>query len=172
MINPKLHQYVDRLTPDQDYLVREFVEYYEDGGLRRRDLLERVLHIAGSASAAAGLLLALGVKPAHADKQSVSQPAMLPRYSHVHGEWVCEVWQAAYGHKARKRTWLFYVGDRPAELDWHRPVGTHWIGNCDSRDKGRNKPTVTKKEASATPPSFRDALLDLARSAVPIARAA
>ena len=79
MINPKLHQYVDRLTPDQDYLVREFVEYYEDGGRRRRDLLERVLHIAGSASAAAGLLLALGVKPAHADPLAAPDAAPHPQ---------------------------------------------------------------------------------------------
>ena len=51
MINPRLQRYVRRLTPEQDYLVREFVEYYADGGLRRRDLLERVLHIAGSTAA-------------------------------------------------------------------------------------------------------------------------
>lgn len=79
------------------------------------------------------------------------------------GEWVCEVWQAAYGHKARKRTWLFYVGERPFDLRWERPAGTHWIGNCNSKNKGFNKPTVTKKEANATPIEFRDALLALAR---------
>jgi hypothetical protein len=79
-------------------------------------------------------------------------------------EWVCEVWQSAYGHKARKRTWLFYKGRRPAELKWDRPAGTHQIGFHDQRGRDRNKPTVSKKAASATPPQFRDALLDLARN--------
>jgi len=77
VINPRLQRYVGRLTPEQDYLVREFVEYYEDGGLRRRDLLERVLHIAGSTAAAAGLLLALGVRPARADP--LAAPDAAPR---------------------------------------------------------------------------------------------
>jgi hypothetical protein len=97
-------------------------------------------------------------------KYGLPRPNGIGWFSAVPGEWVCEVWHSAYGHKARKRTWLFYCGYRPTELNWMRPAGTHWIGNCDSKDKGRNKPTVTKKEANATPLAFRDALLDLAQS--------
>jgi len=71
----------------------------------------------------------------------------------------CEVWQSAYGHKARKRTWLACVmDDWPPPLDWSRPAGTHQIGWFD-----RIKPTLGKKAANATPPAFRDALLSLAR---------
>lgn len=74
-------------------------------------------------------------------------------------EWVCEVWQSAYGHKARKRTWLLYVGSRPPhELHWERNSGTHQVGWFD-----RNKPSLGKKAASATPTAFRDELLRLAR---------
>ena len=62
MINPKLHRYAQKLDPTQNYLVTEFVDNYEDGVMGRRDLLERVYRITGSA-AAAGTLLALGVKP-------------------------------------------------------------------------------------------------------------
>jgi hypothetical protein len=74
--------------------------------------------------------------------------------------WVCEVWQSAYGHKARKRTWLLYAGPPPPELDWLRAPGTHQCGWFD-----RNKPTLSKREASATPLAFREVLLSLARSA-------
>jgi hypothetical protein len=75
--------------------------------------------------------------------------------------WTCEVWQSAYGHRARKRTWLYYVGaSEPPELNWERKPGSHQVGWFD-----RNKPTVGKKEASATPRAFRDALIDLARHA-------
>jgi carboxymethylenebutenolidase len=69
---PNLQQYVRRLNPTQHYLVAEFVENYEDGVMRRRDLLERVLRITGSAAAAAGTLLALGVQPAHADPRAAA----------------------------------------------------------------------------------------------------
>jgi hypothetical protein len=82
-------------------------------------------------------------------------------------QYVCEVWQSAYGHKARKRTWLYYVGlSFPAELDWSRKPGTHQVGWFD-----RIKPTLSKKAASATPLAFRDALLELARRAFPTAAA-
>lgn len=76
------------------------------------------------------------------------------------GFWVCEVWQSAYGHPARKRTWLLaVVPDRPPELDWSRKGGTHQVGWFD-----RKKPTLGKKAASSTPPAFRDVLLNIARS--------
>lgn len=74
------------------------------------------------------------------------------------GGWVCEVWQSAYGHKARKRTWLYYVGPRPFELRWDRPSGTHQVGWFD-----RIKPTLSKAEASRTPIAFAEELVRLAR---------
>lgn len=83
-----------------------------------------------------------------------------------YGEYVCEVWQSAYGHKARKRTWLFYSGNKPAELRWDRPDGTHQIGYRDYRRAvNTNKPTIGKRAASATPIDFALALLSLARQA-------
>lgn len=80
------------------------------------------------------------------------------------GYYVCEVWQSTYGHRAAKRTWLLYAGRvRPAEMLWSRVPGTHQVGFQDRRGKQRNKPTLSKKEAAATPEPFRDALLSLAR---------
>jgi hypothetical protein len=74
-------------------------------------------------------------------------------------EWTCEVWQSAYGHRARKRTWLYYVGEAaPAGLNWAHTPGVAQVGWFD-----RIKPTLSKKEANATPIAFRDALLGLAR---------
>lgn len=75
-------------------------------------------------------------------------------------EWVCEVWQSAYGHLARKRTWLFYAspdGIAPAEMIWTRIPGKAQVGWFD-----RLKPVLSKKAASSTPHAFRDALLGLA----------
>jgi len=79
------------------------------------------------------------------------------------GGWVCEVWQSAYGHRANKATWLYYCGTNPPhELRWDRPKGTHQVGFQDQRGKVRNKPTLSKKEANATPIAFRDELIKLA----------
>jgi hypothetical protein len=73
-------------------------------------------------------------------------------------EWVCEVWQSAYGHPARKRTWLFYCGTRaPSEGRWGRTPGTHQIGKFD-----RVKPTVSGRAASLTPIDFAVWLVSLA----------
>lgn len=74
------------------------------------------------------------------------------------GGWTTEVWQSAYGHKARKRTWLYYSGEvPPPDLDWSAKPGTHQCGWFD-----RIKPTLGKKEAMATPPAFAELLLSLA----------
>lgn len=78
----------------------------------------------------------------------------IPRWRY----YVCEVWQSAYGSRMRKRTWLLYVGKRPPfELRWGRTPGTHQVGWFD-----RNKPTVGKREASATPEAFAEELIRLA----------
>ena len=83
------------------------------------------------------------------------------------GGWVCEVWQSAYGHRANKATWLYYFGKNPPfDLDWSRPIGTHQIGFYDRRGKSKNKPTLNKKEANATPLLFRDTLIRLAYHSV------
>jgi hypothetical protein len=76
--------------------------------------------------------------------------------------WVTEVWQSAYGHRANKATWLYYVGPKPPSLNWNKLVGTHQIGFQDKRGKDRNKPTLNKKEANSTPILFKDALISLA----------
>ncbi len=81
----------------------------------------------------------------------------------MQGGWVCEVWQSAYGHKANKATWLYYNGGKPPfSLRWERTTGTHQIGFQDQRGKARNKPTLNKRAANATPLEFRDELLRLA----------
>ena len=72
--------------------------------------------------------------------------------------WVCEVWQSAYGHKARKRTWLYAVSEQtPPEGIWQRKTGTHQCGRFD-----RLKPTLSKTEASRTPITFAHWLISIA----------
>jgi hypothetical protein len=103
-------------------------------------------------------------RPNPAEKGATTGPGWLwiadgPTWRH---HWVCEVWQSAYGHKARKRTWLYAVtAERPQELDWSRRPGVAQVGWFD-----RIKPTLSKKAASATPPDFRNALLQIARQSV------
>ena len=83
--------------------------------------------------------------------------------------WVAQVSQAAYGHPTRKRTWLYYVGDEPASLDWSEPATAQIVsdlGSGGSRRRGKDwMPGVQYAKASATPEAFRDVLLEMARGA-------
>jgi hypothetical protein len=73
--------------------------------------------------------------------------------------WTALVYQSAYGHKCQKKTWLIYFGYKPPfELRWDRNPGTHQVGWFD-----RNRPTVGKREASASPIEFAEELVKLAR---------
>lgn len=38
-----------------------------------------------------------------------------------HDEWITEVAQRNYGHRANKFTWLFRKGPKPPDLDWSAP---------------------------------------------------
>jgi hypothetical protein len=80
-----------------------------------------------------------------------------------------EVSQAAYGHRARKRTWLYYVGEDPPELEWSEPFTAAKVSGFKHLATGEyvadESRRVRTKEASSTPPAFRDVLLEMARSA-------
>jgi len=73
--------------------------------------------------------------------------------------WTCSVDQGRYGHPARKRTWLYYVGATPPNLDWtEAPVGERSaIAGCVGVER------QAKSQRSLSPPEFARVLLDLAR---------
>lgn len=91
----------------------------------------------------------------------IPEPTMTGWQLTIDGDWVAEVNQAAYGHRARKKTWLLYHGAAPPPpLDWRDARGTHQIGYFDPK-----RPALPHNETSATPDAFRDALLSIARAA-------
>ena len=79
--------------------------------------------------------------------------------------WVTEISQVAYGHRAQKRTWLYYYGQaEPPALDWSEPAHSHRV-SCLSDHHKATVEVMGKKERSATPLEFRDVLLSIARNA-------
>jgi hypothetical protein len=85
------------------------------------------------------------------------------------GGWVTEISQSAYGHEARKRTWLYYVGDNPPAMDWRDLPGVAQVSSFRSRrddeDLGWNERHLDHGRSSYTPAALQTVLLDMARSA-------
>lgn len=81
--------------------------------------------------------------------------------------WVCQVSQCAYGHRARKRTWLIYCGERPPfDLDWSESYkGGVTISGCANRSRMLGQERMGSAEAKRTPDAFAEVLIALARHA-------
>lgn len=89
------------------------------------------------------------------------------------GGFTCCVEQGAYGHRARKATWLYaYSVDLPS-LKWGRAEGVFDLldeGFHSKEERARKIKTgicqrLSKNQRAATPLAFRDLLIDIARSA-------
>lgn len=88
------------------------------------------------------------------------------------GGWTCYVEQAAYGHKARKATWLYAFGvDLPRLRFGQAEVTSAHVSFCGNHNSAgmAGKKRLTKKTASSTPTEFRDVLIEMARSAQRVA---
>jgi hypothetical protein len=88
--------------------------------------------------------------------------------------WTCCVNQGAFGHPARKRTWLYASGVDLPSLKWGSANGDFpWLSNLEfNTEYGRRRAIRTgvrqrlsKRQRSATPPEFRDLLLSIAATA-------
>lgn len=84
------------------------------------------------------------------------------------GGWTCRVDQGAYGHRARKASWLYAHAGRyrdagpPPGLCWDRARGEAVVSWCANRFVDE-RPRIGKRAATLTPPLFRDLLILLAR---------
>lgn len=90
--------------------------------------------------------------------------------------WVCEVSQSAYGHRARKLTWLYYVGTPPVHVEFAmgavtgRVADLHHKPYCQIsalRNHGGLGTRMYSAEARRTPIAFAEWLLELAATATP-----
>lgn len=88
------------------------------------------------------------------------------------GGWTCCVDQGAYGHRARKKTWLYAVAPGLPSLRWGRAPGDFVRldeGFHSAEERRRAVKTgacqrLSKRQRAATPEPFRDVLLAIARS--------
>ena len=93
----------------------------------------------------------------------IPEPTMGCWQRTIDGDWVTEVCQSAYGHRAQKRTWLLcHACAELPTLNWRRVPGECQIGFFDQK-----RPQLPISERAATPLPFRDLLLSIARTALP-----
>ena len=85
--------------------------------------------------------------------------------------WTCCVEQGHYGHRAKKATWLYAVRVKLPSLKWgscgeriRLDSGFHSAEERRRAVKRGIKELLAKSERARTPESFRDLLLDMARS--------
>lgn len=87
--------------------------------------------------------------------------------------WTCCVEQGAYGHRARKATWLYAHGIEPPVLKWGPAEGDFVRldeGFHSAEKRARAIKTgacqrLSKNQRAATPIPFRDLLISIARTA-------
>lgn len=115
--------------------------------------------------------------PANSGLWSACQMPEPDELSDGHGFTIC-VDQVAWGHVARKRSWIYMVGvDRAAALAGVRTGGTptHWVSGFRSTTKRRKHErggiavppgikVCSAQQRRRTPPAFAAWLIDMARS--------
>jgi hypothetical protein len=88
------------------------------------------------------------------------------------GGWTCQVEQGHYGHRARKKTWLYAVGVDLPELRWGPSTGERLDEGFHSAEERRAaraagvipRPRLSTAENLATPLEFAMTLVSMARS--------
>ena len=85
-------------------------------------------------------------------------------FTDSYGGWTLQVDQVRWGHKCRKRTWLYIVGlPRDTVLDLPPPrAHTHMLSGGSKERTGRTLPVLWSTEARLTPPDFAAWLVYLA----------
>lgn len=78
-----------------------------------------------------------------------------------HGGWACELDQVSWGHRARKRTWLYVVGVAPADVRLRSGgTPTHCVK---SRSRNTHLLELSAAGRRRTPPAFAEFLVGIAR---------
>lgn len=84
----------------------------------------------------------------------------------VFGGFTLVIDQNWWGHRAQKRTRLYVVGCRPADvpaMPLRLGEATHTVGLWSGRDKATCRPSIAKHEYESTPPELAAWLVELAR---------
>ena len=90
-----------------------------------------------------------------------------------HGGWTCCVEQGAYGHRARKATWLYAHSVDLPSLKWGAAPGKFDLIDVHARSREERARLIktgicqqmSKRKRTATPIEFRDLLISIAATA-------